>query len=69
MVKKLWDEDTDKVLGAHATIEHPSRVFMSSLINGLEMSEGTVLKAKDEVVKQGSTRPSYSRKLSMSDYK
>ena len=68
VLKKIWGEETDKVLGNHPTIEHPSRVFMSSLINGLELSSGTLLKAKDEVIRQGSSRPVFSRKLSMSDY-
>jgi len=48
----MFGEDVDKTLKAHPTIEHPSKVFMSNLLGGIQMKEGTSLKNKrDEIIK------------------
>ena len=69
MIQKMFGEDVDKTLKAHPTIEHPAKVFMSNLLGGIEMKEGTCLKNKrDEIIKEGSPRKTVSSKKSLLEY-
>ena len=69
MIQKMFGEDVYKTLKAHPTIEHPAKVFMSNLLGGIEMKEGTCLKNKrDEIIKEGSPRKNVSSKKSLLEY-
>lgn len=47
MIKKMFGTDVDNVLSQSPTIEHPSRVFMSSLMGTMEPCEGMKVKNGD----------------------
>jgi hypothetical protein len=60
---------TDKILN-HPTILHPSKIFMSSLINLLEPTEGACIKDRqDNILKEGKSRQSFSKKRTRNEYK
>jgi hypothetical protein len=68
MIAKMFGEDVDRTLKAHPTIEHPSKVFMSNLIGGIELREGTTLKDKHDDVIAASPRKNISSKKTLHEY-
>ena len=69
MISRMFGEDVDKALMAHPTIEHPASVFMSNLLGGINLQEGTSIKDQnEEVLREGSPRKLQSRKCSLLEY-
>lgn len=69
MISKMFGEDVDRFLKMHPTIEHPASVFMSNLLNGINLKDGASIKDQnEEVLREGSPRKLQSRKCSLVEY-
>jgi hypothetical protein len=64
MVKKMFGAEVDILIDRSPTIEHPSKVFMSSLVGTIEPVSGSKLKTdNDQVLKEGQKWHSSKRSL------
>lgn len=69
IIQHQFGEDTDKLLD-NQTIVHPGRLFMGDTTRSMSPKTGILIKdSTNRIIAAGQPRPSFSRKLSMAEYR